>query len=164
MKKFLFFVFALFLFVGVANAQWHEPQSAMGDELTETPNSWIDLYYDSDGDIVFYQSLDFTKGSNSISFYPNKGIFAYDDNNYAKCVIVFYNNDKLIEKITTKVWVSIATGDAYLFGPRDGTEHPIIKKIINHLSNVGNVQFIIPTCNTGDFDITVTKNPNLFKK
>lgn len=164
MKKFLFFVFALFCFVGIANAQWDEPQFVEGDELTEKPNQWLYPYYDFDGLIMFSQSLDFTKLPNAICFYTNKSIFDYDDR-YAECIIGFYNNDKLIEKITTKVWVSSRGDEAYIFSYPDGTEYPIIiKKIINHLNNVGNVRFIIPTYSAGNFDITVTKNPNLFKK
>lgn len=175
MKKIFFLFFTLFCFVGIANAQWTDPIYSKGDELTGSSDAWM-YYYDSyDGYIVFVDELNDDKDSDWIGFRTSKSIFdyVYDSDysaRYARCIIGFYSNNKLIEKITTEVRVSTIGDFAWI---SDFENHwpfasnrsnvLIIEKIIQHLTTVGDVRFVIPTYSEGNFDITVTKNSKLFK-
>ena len=175
MKKIFSLFFILFCFVEIANAQWREPFYSEGDELTELSDSWNYIYADSDGYVRFVDELNDDKDTDWIGFRTHESIFDYvydfDYNaQYARCIIGFYSNNKLIEKIITEVRVSTIGDFAWISDFKNRWSFAsnrsnvlIIEKIIKHLTTIGDVRFVIPRYGAGYFDVTVTKNSELFK-
>lgn len=169
MKKIFLFCFMLFCFVGIANAQWRYPFYSEGDELTGLSDCWMHTYKDSDGGVIFIDNLNTDKNLDNIFFSTSESIFDYDFDfssgyQYTYCIIGFYSDNKLIEKITIEVWVFSDMGDVASISPFDNSRNfSIEEKIFKHLTTVGDVRFVIPIYGTGYFDVTVTKNSELFK-
>lgn len=114
MKNFFSLLFTLFCFVGIANARWTDPFYSKGDELTGLSAAWMYIYSVHDGYVGFVDELN-NKDSDWICFTTSESIFDYDfdyDNLYVNCIIGFYSNNKLIEKIITEAKVFSDIGDA----------------------------------------------------
>lgn len=164
MKKIFLFCFMLFCFVGIANAQWREPFYSEGDELTRSSDVWMYTYADYDGIVTFVDYLNNDKNSDWINFKASGSFFNFDIiDPSAKCIIGFYSDNELIEIITTEVSLGRNMSNSVVISTSNDSDVSIVEKIIKHLTTVGDVRFVIPTYNTDNFDITVTKNSELFK-
>ena len=144
-------LFAMFI-TNVANAQWEEPRFYKADELKGEDAYYSNCYISDDGAFVCWSNED------TIKIISDRGIFDYHDS-YVKVIVGFYENNNLIEKVTTKFFVPERNSSCALTS--DFYSKGLGKKIINHLKNKGEVRFIASKFRGADFDMTVPMNKNI---
>lgn len=155
MKKIFGIVFVLIISIAMsfsADAQW-KYYHIDKDELKGTESFDINSFVSDNGDkFCIFSHL------NEISINVNKGIFDYDINEYVTVLVGFYDGKTLIDKCSTKFWVTAQGKTAFSV---DYLEEGLGKKIIKHLKTKGNVRIIASKYSGSDFDITIPKNPNI---
>lgn len=149
MKKIIILAIAILGFSFICNAGSWDIKFKRGDELKGTADEYENIYYSSD---IF----SFSSRSSDIELYSANSIFDYNEDDYVKGRIGFYENDKLIESIDCKFHVY---GNSKSFCRP--LNYKLNAKIIYHLKYKGNVRFIIRKYNDTNLDITVPFNSEL---
>ena len=155
MKKILFVLAMCLMFCVNANAQEWSVIETKADELKGTNASTMVIFTDNENGSF---CLNFETEGIVMGIQTDKGIFDYDTIGRVRIVkdviIGFYENDKLIDKITTSFLMRSSKIAATLNGE-------IIVKVVQHLKHKGEVRFIVERYESSDFDITITMNKEL---
>lgn len=159
MKKLFAIIFATVIVVTVfspdAKAQWNSSVYFEADELKGTPSSYMTMYTDDSGTFVCLSN----SNENILSVTTATSIFNYDNYHNVKIVIGFYKDGALLKRKTVSAFVSKGGGNRALISSYGAKGLP--DKILNHLINVGDVRIIAPLFRGGDFDITISMNPDI---
>lgn len=155
MKKIIFILSMTLLVCVNANAQMWSIKETNADELKGTNASTMVIFTDNENGSF---CLNFETEGIVMGIQTHKGIFNYDTIGRVKIlndvIIGFYENDKLIDKITTSFLMRGSKIAATLNGE-------IIVKVVQHLKYKGEVRFIVERYEDVDFDITLPMNKDL---
>ena len=154
MKRFFSIIIMLLSIVFSSNAQWRI-NHVKGDELKGTKDHYMNSFTAKNDDAIIIQS-----DNSNIALYSDNGVFDISLNDDIDVIIGFYENGKLTKKTQTKFHSSMNYLDyAILHGNYD--ENKIGKQIINHIRYKGDVRIIASKFHDSDFDVRMTKNPNI---
>ena len=154
MKRIFSIVIMLLSIAFSMNAQWRVSH-VEGDDLKGKKEHYINSFTAKNDDAVIIQSDD-----TSILLYSDNGVFDITMNDDFDVIIGFYENGKLTKKIQAKFHSSMNYLD-YAILHENYDENKIGKQIINHIRFKGDVRIIAPKFRGSDFDVRMTKNPNI---
>ena len=140
MKKIFTLILVLFTMCVTANGQNGNWKTTVEESFT---------YSNTEGTFVWENNTHIKIGTHNGNFdFKNDSVFA---------MVSFYNKEgELMEYEYTYLYAKNEEYNIAYITPNLGD------KIINHLSNVGNVRIIISKYNEKDFDLTIPMNPTLY--
>lgn len=162
MKKFIYLL--VFLFTACSSSGKWEIIHCKGDELKSFDECFLNVFTAKNGDKVQFNS-----NGDAILLTSNNNIFDIDTTincsfgipkDYIEVIIGFYVNGNLTDKKTASFscFKGIAK-NAILCDFLDNES--ICKQIINHIRYKGDVRIIASKFHDSDFDVRMTKNPNI---
>lgn len=162
MKKFI--ILLLFLFTACSSSGKWKITYYKGDELKGFDECFLNVFTNKNGDKVQFNSNECT-----ILLTSSNSIFDIDTTincsfgipeDYIDVIIGFYVNGNLTEKkIASFLCFKGIAKNAILCDFRDNEK--IGKQIINHIQYNGDVRIIAPKFKESNFDVRMTKNPNI---
>ena len=152
MKRLTATTIVLLVLAFSAGAQWrtsfHE-----ADELKGTEEYTSSLYISETGDAFVCWS-----NEDGIKIVAGRGIFDYDDN-YVLAIIGFYEDGRMVDKVTTRLFVPDGSADAAYSS--EYRSPGLGKKIKEHLRTRGDVRILASKYSGADFDIRIPMNTDL---